>query len=959
MPDPLLTSVASAVARALVTGLATRARGYILGPEEEHALRGVFERALAAALEKTVEDVDPETTAVMQYIFGQWVSDAEVQEELLDSVTEVRQPSFELLRSRFGELNFEEETLRLDLDEMIHAFRETTQRELEAEVRLQNSVLSNMVTHDRLKIIYEAVRPSGNDSSNRRRGMLPRRPNLLVGRDREVEQLLQLLTSAAGTASGPSGAAGDEPQTVAVVGLPGVGKTSVAAELCHHQETRAFFTDDVLWASLGPSPDLVSIVSGWSRSVGGPDLEQSSSAEEASLRLAAFMRGKKVLVVADDVFEAEHAVVLKVIQKGALLVTSRAPAVARELVLASGDVYELGVLSEEESVELLGKVAPSLVRENRELCHELAQELGGLPLALRVAGGLLEEEAGYGWGITELLNELRDGKQLLQSKAPADTGILRSVVSPTTEALLQTSLERLDEDARKGFRRLGVIAAEPSTFDLEAAEKVWASTNGRDTMRTLVRQGLVEKASSGRFMVHPVLIMFAKHLLKANPQELRDAGKRHSRYFEKVLRRADELYLASGERARQGAQVLGVNWENIRGGWTWAESHSDEDEDAASLCVDYTDAGERWLPLRLDPEEHVSWVQAALRSARRLGDTPAEASNLVRLGDAYQRSSQHEEAKKVYETALDKYIEIEDRKGEGRALGRLGTCHKALGDPVSAEQYYRDQIQIAQDLGDLRSEAAGRGNLGVLFRDAGKHLDAIREISAGARIYQQLGDRREEAGASANLGTIYLEQQELDKAEQEQVKYLGIARELGDRDSECRALGNLGNVHRAREEYEAAAGCYEEALELARELGNPRYEGLTLGHIARVRAHLGNTEEALSLYESQLEIACFTKDRLVKAKAHNSLAALLRKEGKPKEALKHIGASLRESRKIRYPLGEADALWTASLIFADAGKLGAACARARQALDIYKKIEAPKARQVEEQLRRWREEDLG
>ena len=734
-------------------------------------------------------------------------------------------------------------------------------------------------------------------ATNHRQGTLPPRPDLLVGRDRDIEELLRLLDSVSGTSVRPNSDTVAEPRMVAVVGLPGVGKTSVAAELCAHEETFDSFSAGVLWASLGPSPDLVSILAGWSRSVGGPDLDQLSSVEEASLRLAAFLHGKKVLVVADDVFEAEHVAALKVLNEGAMLVTSRAPEVASELALAPRGVYELGVLLEEESTKLLGQLAPSLAEENPDLLGELSRELDGLPLALRVAGRLLEEETGYGWGIAELLNELRDGKRLLESKAPADTGGLRGMVSPTVEALLRTSYERLDEAAREAFRRLGIMAAKPSTFDVAAAEAVWDSEDDRATIRTLVRRGLVEKAGDGSFMMHRVLTMFARLLLGQDPAEIHDAGKRHSEHFLRVLRQNKELYF---EDMRHWARVLGINWENIRRGWVWAEPRSGEDVDAARLCVGYMDAGERWLMLRLSPEEHASWAREATESARLLGDISAEARNLIRLGNAYARVGRHQEARKANEMALELYRRIGDKAGEGGALNSLGACHQALGDTASAERCYRGQIRIAKELGDPHGEAASRGNLGVLYRDAGKHEDAIREISAAAKIFQKIGDRREEAGAWANLGTVYLEKGDLDRAEQEQNKYLCMARELGDRDSECRALGNLSNVHRARGQYEAAAGRHQEALNLARELGNPLYESIALRGIASTSAQLGNTEQARDLYERVLEIrkkALGPEHRDVFVSL-DELGTLLAEQGSYGEAQPYFEQALEISQKL-------------------------------------------------------------
>lgn len=403
---------------------------------------------------------------------------------------------------------------------------------------------------------------------NRRRGTLPSRPDLLMGRDRDIEELLRLLDLMSGVDSRPRGGTDAEPRTVAVVGLPGVGKTSVAAELCLREETERLFPENLLWASLGPSPDLVSILAGWSRAVGGPDLDRSGSAEEASLRLTASMRGKTALVVADDVFEAEHVETLKVLDQGAMLVTSRAPEVAQQLALKPEFVYELGVLPEAESAELLKRLAPSLAEESADLLHKLGRELDGLPLALRVAGRLLEEEVGYGWGVDELLEELHRGKRLLQSKAPVDTGGNSGMVSPTVEALLRTSYERLDEVSREAFRRLGIMAAKPTTFNLQAAEALWDSEDGRDTMRTLVRRGLTERAGNGRFTVHRVLTMFAALLLAEDAAEMHDVGKRHAEHFLQVLRRTKDLYFTD---ARQGAVVLRANWENIRKGWFWTE----------------------------------------------------------------------------------------------------------------------------------------------------------------------------------------------------------------------------------------------------------------------------------------------------------------------------------------------------------------------------------------------------
>ncbi len=65
----------------------------------------------------------------------------------------------------------------------------------------------------------------------------------LLGREWEVALLKERLC-----ASGPE-------TVIAVHGLPGVGKTTLAVTLAHAPDMRALFPDGVLWVGLGSSPD--------------------------------------------------------------------------------------------------------------------------------------------------------------------------------------------------------------------------------------------------------------------------------------------------------------------------------------------------------------------------------------------------------------------------------------------------------------------------------------------------------------------------------------------------------------------------------------------------------------------------------------------------------------------------------------------------------------------------------
>jgi hypothetical protein len=72
----------------------------------------------------------------------------------------------------------------------------------------------------------------------------PQSTHKIVGRDALLVQLKQKLLT-------------EKPLSpIALYGLPGVGKGTVIKELVYDDEVRAYYTDGILWASLGQAPTL-------------------------------------------------------------------------------------------------------------------------------------------------------------------------------------------------------------------------------------------------------------------------------------------------------------------------------------------------------------------------------------------------------------------------------------------------------------------------------------------------------------------------------------------------------------------------------------------------------------------------------------------------------------------------------------------------------------------------------
>lgn len=341
-----------------------------------------------------------------------------------------------------------------------------------------------------------------------RAGIVPAPPRLFIGRDEAMCDLKARLIVKSTQ---------ETPATqilTAVRGWPGVGKTTLAAALAHDAEIWSAFPDGILWTSLGQSPNLLTELAAWGYAVGSPEIEHYKTIETASRHLAALLSDKRFLLIVDDAWAAEHAVPFRVGGRGcAMLITTRLATVADSLGTPS-QVYRLGVLADSVAVELLEILAPTVVARDYPAALELARTLEGLPLALHVAGRLLDVETRRGLGTGDLLAELRaDTARILSASAPADMADLVSMTTPTIAALLQKSSSLLTPETRDRYAYLGAFAPKPATFDLAAMAAVWGGSDPRPTIQALLDRGLLEAVEPGRFQMHALLVTHAKSLL--------------------------------------------------------------------------------------------------------------------------------------------------------------------------------------------------------------------------------------------------------------------------------------------------------------------------------------------------------------------------------------------------------------------------------------------------------------
>uniref|UniRef100_A0A6N2KC40 AAA+ ATPase domain-containing protein n=1 Tax=Salix viminalis TaxID=40686 RepID=A0A6N2KC40_SALVM len=190
------------------------------------------------------------------------------------------------------------------------------------------------------------------------------------------------------------------PRTISLVGMGGIGKTTLAQLVYNDHEVETYFGKRI-WVCVSDPFDEIRIARAILEALVGS--AQNLIELQALLeRIQESIRGKRFLLVLDDVWNEDSTKweqLKNSLKRGCLpgsrfLVTTRNTKVASIMGSSSTDILELGLLSPDECWSLFSQFAffekNSRERENlEETGRKIAERCRGLPLAAKTLGSLL------------------------------------------------------------------------------------------------------------------------------------------------------------------------------------------------------------------------------------------------------------------------------------------------------------------------------------------------------------------------------------------------------------------------------------------------------------------------------------------------------------------------------------------------------------------------------------------
>jgi len=624
---------------------------------------------------------------------------------------------------------------------------------------------------------------------------------------------------------------------VAIDGMAGVGKTSLAVHVAHR--LAAAYPDGGLYLDLhGFTPGRLPLepLAALGQLLGALDVTHppAGAAERAALWRSELSR-RRALVVLDNAVDAEQVrPLLPGAGQSKVLVTSR-----NRLVSLDGvPPMSVAPLTDGDAANLFGRAA-GLVLPAEEAVGQVLRQCGGLPLALRMAGARLRHRPG--WTVAVLAERLRD-------------------TAGRFDSVFGMSLQQLDAVQRRVFRLLGVLPG--ADFDAAVAGALADLPAGRlgAVLEELVDAHLVEEVTPGRYRMHDLIRQYAAELAAEEEPQAEAALRRVVRHY-LAQAVAHDRTLPSPHRAQPApgdpAQALAwfdLEYVNLVAGFDAAVRLG-----ADEVVAEMPQAMRVWFFRHRGTDDQARLLEAAAAAAGRLGRDQQRASLLADLGFARAAAGRLAEALAAYELA-ERAGPADDDLAAGLAL-RIGFVRRDLGDFEAAQAHFRQARELFEKTGrragqaqalafdgwvtlglGRQSEAVELARASVALADGPAQItglvtlgvalaaddpaESLRTLQDALRLSEQHNLRHNQAWCHNYLGVALRVMGSPEEALEHHRRAFELLEPLAEVQLEIDCLHAYAETCRAAGRYDEALALLDRTIALARELGRPHDEKL-------------------------------------------------------------------------------------------------------------------------------------
>ncbi|MFJ3234641.1 AfsR/SARP family transcriptional regulator [Streptomyces sp. NPDC086787] len=679
------------------------------------------------------------------------------------------------------------------------------------------------------------------------------------------------------------------PAVAVLVGMGGVGKTSLALHVAH--QARGAFPDGQLYADLHggdtvpSSPEIVLANFLSALGITADVLPDDLEARTALFR--SMLDGRRMLIVLDNARDARQVRPLLPGAEGcAVVVTTRSRMVGLPVVLQ----LNVDVFRRTEAGELLSRaIGEARVAAEREAALGLVEACGFLPLAVRIVAARLA--ARPMWSIDSLRERLAVEWRRIDELRIGELAV---------EAVFELGYRQLTQDQATAFRCLATVDCREIGVAAAAAMLATDEASTEDVLESLVDACMLESRVPGRYGYHDLLRAFARR--KAEGARVNGAptdGASTGEASTAQDRLLGFLFATACEAFRHAVPgdpitgtftpppTSGLGFADLGAAREWVRVEAEEARALAaqiavsSLAVADLSGGDG----DGGHGDGTAYRERRDHAVRRL----RQAVDLLIALSPFGVGTRYAELASTADALVHAAVRHRDRGAEGRARFLRCTIALAAARLSDAESEARAAVLACREVGDTVVLRQVLNDLGLIAQYLSRYGEAVAHFDEAIALARQLGHRsgetttvvnaalaRVRAGHAADAATVCrqilaTDAHPLEEPERAYALYvLGFAlHTLGDhpeaveRFDECLAMCasaglrsravsaryRLADSLRAVGDLDAALGHAEQALAQCEGTAFERDRGHALLILGRVLADLGRGAEAHAFWE--------------------------------------------------------------------------------------------------------------
>jgi tetratricopeptide (TPR) repeat protein len=532
-------------------------------------------------------------------------------------------------------------------------------------------------------------------------------------------------------------------RAVAMYGMGGVGKSTLARALTDDCQIRRRYVDDVLWLEVGREPSIPALQA----AVGvhfGDARENYPDEKTGALSLNRVLHGKQALIVLDDVWDAKVVTYFPTADTACrLLITTRSGALAGRV---QGADIPLNALTPQEGARLIA-ARTERGDEHDTVYQAISARLGGHTLAVALAAAQIAE--GYAANAADMLRLI--DKRLASDDPFADLKLDETDKDVNLALSLGLSYDALQgDDLRRRFRALGAFARE-GTFDRAALAAVWGDADpdaARAPLAALRGAGLIEDAADGgRFALHALIHAYAAALLRTAGEAQTVFGRYADWTTAEAAAFAQLPFERWGELDPLVPHILSV-------GDTLARSDSEgDDARLTALLMPLRD----YFFYRRDQLQHrLSWFERVIAHLRQHGAPRQRSLLLFSVSSLYEGAGKIDWALEVLSETLSICTEEDDPREIAVTQSKIADLYVKQGRWDEALALYQESLVTKKRLNDPREIAVTQSKIADLYVQQGRWDEALALYQESLVTQKRLNDPRAIAVTQTSLGQLLI-----------------------------------------------------------------------------------------------------------------------------------------------------------------------------------------------------------